>query len=199
LRALGSAGALFYGDCYDPGTARRSRQRDSRHRAFVSAAPLLRVRRAGSLSQAVAIGRCVGDAAWPERVIGEAFFWRKVVEVVFQLLINVSGDHTYSLDPTPPYSPKPRIFQRWEVGSRRKYRKQHAFPLFYSLNAVAPMVSLPLYRYVSHRTCSGENGSRVRSFSLCLHHQLVHEQDPLVRGTSDRPSLRGFVGLWASR
>jgi hypothetical protein len=49
----------------------------------------------------------VGDAAWPERVIGEAFFWRKVVEVVFQLLINVSGDHTYSLDPTPPYSPKP--------------------------------------------------------------------------------------------
>ena len=61
-----------------------------------------RVRKAGSLSQAVAIGRCVGDAAWSERVIGEAFFWRKVVEVVFQLLINVSGDHAYCLDPTPP-------------------------------------------------------------------------------------------------
>jgi hypothetical protein len=163
MRALVSAGALFYGDCHDRGTARRSRQRDSRHRAFVSAAPLLRVRRAGSLSQAVAIGRCVGDAAWPERVIGEAFFWRKVVGVVFQVLINVPGDHTYSLDPTPPYSPKPRILQRWEVWSRRKYRKQHAFPLFQSLNAVAPMVSLPLYRYVSHRTCSGENGVRFRA------------------------------------
>jgi len=35
-------------------------------------------------------------------VIGKAFFWRNVVEGVFQRLINVSGDHAYSIDPTPP-------------------------------------------------------------------------------------------------